>query len=294
MNVTAGKYVVAVSGGVDSAVLLDLLSNLDGVELIVAHFNHGIRSDSDKDEEFVRELAIKYGLPFEAGQGNMGTAASEEQAREARYRFLNRIQEKYRADSIITAHHQDDLLETAFINIIRGTGRRGLTSISDNPDIVRPLMDWPKEDIIVYAKTKSLKWRDDPSNLDEAILRNFVRRRIIPALSPPQRRKMLGDLKNLSSLNRDINQEIANLSQEIVDSNEIDRSKLTALPVEIAGEVLVLFLRSKGINEFDKPTIERLVIAVKAAKPGTKHDINRGAYLEITVSKALLRTTVNA
>ncbi|HEX5394890.1 MAG TPA: tRNA lysidine(34) synthetase TilS [Candidatus Saccharimonadales bacterium] len=293
VDIGKGKYVAAISGGVDSIVLLDLLSKLDGVVLVVAHFNHGIRPDSEEDEELVRQTAEKYGLFFEAGYGYLGAGTSEEKARTARYKFLMAVKKKYQADKIITAHHQDDLLETAFINIIRGTGRRGLTAISDNPGIIRPLLDWAKKDIIAYAKKHSLKWRTDPTNDDVTLLRNYVRRRIIPALSARQRRQMLNDLKNLSGLNRDINLEIAKMSQNIVNSEQIDRNKFISLPSEIANEVMMYFLRSNGIKEFDKPAVERLAIAVKTAKPGTKHDISRGAYLEMFVSKALLKTTVN-
>jgi tRNA(Ile)-lysidine synthase len=293
LNVPKGKYVAAVSGGVDSAVLLDLLSNLAGVDVVVAHFNHGIRPDSAEDEDFVRELTRNYGLPFESARGKLGAKASEERAREARYRFLNAVKEKYDAKAVITAHHQDDLLETAIINIIRGSGRRGLTAIADNQNVLRPLLDWPKEEILAYAKKRSLRWRDDPSNLDEAILRNYVRRRIIGKLSQTKRRQILADLQSLRVLNQDINQEIAKLSQNIISGKEIDRSGFTALPFEIAAETLMFFLRSHGISEFDKPTIERLAIQIKNAKPGTKHNINREAYLKITPANAMLDGALN-
>ena len=293
LPVPKGKYVAAVSGGVDSAVLLDLLSNLDNAELVVAHFNHGIRPDSAKDEDFVRNLAKNYELPFECGHGKLGAAASEERAREARYRFLNQVKEKYQANAVITAHHQDDLLETAVINIIRGSGRRGLTAITDNQNVLRPLLDWSKKEILAYAKKRSLRWRDDPSNLDETILRNYVRRRITGKLSQTERRQILADLQSLRVLNRDINQEIAKLSQNIISGKEIDRSGFTALPSEIAAETLMFFLRSHGISEFDKPTIERLAIQIKNAKPGTKHNINRGAYLKITPANATLDGVLN-
>src|SRR4051812_6590366 len=109
VSMPAGRYVLAVSGGVDSMVLLHILSTTDEVELIVAHFNHGIRQDSDKDEELVKDAAKQYGLQIEIANGKLGPTASEEQARTARYKFLNSIQKKYKAVAIITAHHEDDL-----------------------------------------------------------------------------------------------------------------------------------------------------------------------------------------
>src|SRR6185437_11240876 len=102
IKVPVGKYVLAVSGGVDSMVLLDLLSNLPGADLIVGHFNHGIRPEADRDEVLVAEAAKKYDLPFEAGRAYLGPKTSEEAARQARYDFLRSIQEKYGASKIIT------------------------------------------------------------------------------------------------------------------------------------------------------------------------------------------------
>jgi tRNA(Ile)-lysidine synthetase-like protein len=125
-----GRYVVAVSGGVDSVVLLDALSKLPNLELVVAHLDHGIREDSIEDRRFVASLAASYGLVFEYGEGRLGSGASEATAREARYNFLRGVKMKHDAKAIITAHHQDDLIETAILNMLRGTGRKGLTSLS--------------------------------------------------------------------------------------------------------------------------------------------------------------------
>src|SRR4051812_31887046 len=113
VKVPRGKYILAVSGGVDSMVLLDLLARKPGIELVVAHFDHGIRPDSKKDEVLVRKAAASYGVAFEPGQGNLGPAASEATARQARYHFLDEVLTKHQALKIITAHHQDDAIETA-------------------------------------------------------------------------------------------------------------------------------------------------------------------------------------
>jgi tRNA(Ile)-lysidine synthase len=103
IGIEPGKYVLAVSGGVDSMVLLDLLakqakgSKKIGIQLIVAHFNHGIRADSADDELLTAEVTKRYGLPFEVGYGELGTGASEETAREARYKFLEGVKVKHAA-----------------------------------------------------------------------------------------------------------------------------------------------------------------------------------------------------
>lgn len=294
MEVPKGKYVVAVSGGVDSMVLLHLLMQRhqgkgQRAELVVAHFNHGIRPDSKEDEEFVRKMAKMHQLPFEVGYGKLGPKASEEQARNARYKFLNRIRRNCNAGAVVTAHHQDDLIETAILNIIRGTGRRGLTAITENPDIMRPMLHLSKKDILAYAKGHKLEWREDPTNKDERYLRNYIRRRIVPKLSDTRRQQFLQEIQKLGARNRIINQEIENLSQKLVKGKTIDRIVFTALPSEIAREVLMHFLRQNNIRDFDKKTVERLMVVVKTAKAGSKHDASKGVSLEISRNAALLK-----
>src|SRR5580704_3560158 len=108
----SGSYVVAVSGGVDSVVLLHRLQKQPGLRLVVAHFDHGMREDSAEDRRFVKALAQAYGAPFVYDEGHLGSGTSEAEAREARYNFLRRVQAASDAQAIVTAHHQDDLLET--------------------------------------------------------------------------------------------------------------------------------------------------------------------------------------
>jgi tRNA(Ile)-lysidine synthase len=287
-SIPKGKYVVAVSGGIDSMVLLDLLKEEPELDLVVAHFNHGIRPDSGIDEEFVRQTAEKSKLPFEAGYGKLGPKTSEEKARTARYKFLNQVRQRHQAKAIVTAHHQDDLLETAILNLMRGTGRRGLTAISQNSNILRPLLHFSKADILDYAQKHKLEWREDPTNQDEKFLRNFIRLRIMPKLNTAERRQFLSEIQQLEPKNRVINQEIEKLSQKIAKGKSLERGGFIALPPEVATEVLMNWLRQNSVREFDKKAIDRLVIAVKTAKPGTKHDVIQGVKLEITKNTALL------
>ena len=103
----SNKYVVAVSGGVDSVVLLHMLAHRPDIELVVAHFDHGIRDYSVADAQFVKELADSYGLPFESRREKLGKQASEDLARSRRYAFLRSVADKHQA-KIMTAHHADD------------------------------------------------------------------------------------------------------------------------------------------------------------------------------------------
>src|SRR5688572_18243464 len=171
-RLSPGKYVVAVSGGVDSMVLLDLLRERPKLELIVAHFDHGIRKESARDRKLVQRIAKSYDLPFFYAEGNLGPKAGEALAREARYAFLRKIQEEQGAKAIITAHHQDDMLETAIMNLLRGTGRRGLSSLKSRKELVRPMLEWTKKGIREYAEERDLVWAEDVTNDDERYLRN--------------------------------------------------------------------------------------------------------------------------
>src|SRR5689334_6585659 len=115
-----GHYVVAVSGGVDSMALLHMLNSRPDLKLTVAHFDHGIRDDSAQDLLLVEKVAKSYGRPFVFKAGRLGPDASEAGARTARYRFLRQVLRDCGAKAIITGHHQDDLLETAILNMLRG------------------------------------------------------------------------------------------------------------------------------------------------------------------------------
>ena len=306
LDIPTGKYILAVSGGVDSMTLLHLLvqksqqqatSNKQQAEknqfpvpssqflLVVAHFNHGIRPDSDKDEELVRKAAKKYQLPFEVGYGKLGSTASEETARKARYRFLEQARDKYQAKAIITAHHQDDLLETAIINIIRGSGRRGLTAISENPDVIRPLLDVPKTKIMSYARRHKLKWREDLTNTDETKLRNYVRRQLVAKLTDEQRIELLKNIHKVAKIGQVENQLIAKISHKLVKQDKISRSSFSALPIEVGNELVIYWLREREFLAYTSKLVERLNLVIRAARPNTRHKVSKD--LELVTDKRL-------
>lgn len=290
IKVPEGKYVLAVSGGVDSIVLLDLLSKLPGVKLILAHFNHGIRPDAAKDEKLAADTADKYGLPIEIGRADLGPGASEEAARQARYNFLESVQRVHGAGKIITAHHQDDLIETALINLIRGTGRQGLSAISSNPSVLRPLLDTPKSEIVKYAKDHKLEWHEDTTNQSTDYLRNYLRHKVLTTMSGSQRQTLLRRLNQISTLNLKIDENIAILSQ-IIGNGKIDRPLFSSLPTNVGNEILVYQLRARGIRDFDAKTINRLNIVIRTAKAGSIHPIKHGAKLEVGPKLARLLTS---
>lgn len=210
VSLEPGTYVVAVSGGVDSMVLLDVLRRKPHLKLIVAHFDHGIRDDSAEDRKLVQRIARSHGLPFVYGHGSLGAGASEDAARQARYAFLRKVRDASGARAIVTAHHEDDLLETAVLNLLRGTGRRGLTSIQTSPHLHRPLLVMTKPQLIDYARQHNLMWREDSTNQDLQYRRNVVRHELLTKLEPARRKVFLTHIRRLHEINRELDDHLVN------------------------------------------------------------------------------------
>lgn len=263
-------YVVAVSGGVDSVAMLHMLHDKKYVNLVVAHVNHGIRSDSDKDEELVRALANSYGYSFEFIRLNLGPNVNEATARQERYNFLNTIQQKYSALAVITAHHQDDVIETCFINIIRGTGRNGVSSLQSNKNKIRPLLHIPKSDIYKYAKTNNLEWNEDKTNQDLTILRNKLRHKVLPKISQKDRKNLLNLISQTEYKNKQIDNEVQSLLYKGLHKGQpvLNRGWFVTLPHDISTEVIRLLLMQNGAIDIDRPTIERIVVGIKTKSAG--------------------------
>lgn len=273
------RHVVAVSGGVDSVVLLDMLANgdfgTDKDDLIVAHFDHGIRPDSVDDAAFVGQLAQKYGLPFETTREELGQGASEELARDRRYAFLRRVAKKYDAD-IVTAHHGDDVVETIAINLVRGTGWRGL-AVLDSPDIWRPLLMMKKSVIVAYAKDHRLQWHEDSTNQDTTYLRNDLRQRL--AGLDEQSKDSLRLYRNRQVFLRQMmDTEIGKLSLV----SPYSRYFFIMLPDAAAIEIL----RTVIIKETEKsPTavqLRRALLAIKVSQNAKIIDVAMGVSLRFT------------
>ena len=267
-----GRYVVAVSGGLDSVCLLDLMSSRAEYTLTVAHFDHGMREDSNQDLEFVRQLAKQYGLPFESGRGLLGKEASEADARTMRYAFLRRTLKQANALAILTAHHQDDRLETLVINLIRGTGRHGVSSIGISSDIKRPLLNVSREELRKYALAHELVWREDPTNDSDQYLRNYIRHHILPKISDSDKESLV----KLMNRQAELNQQIDSLAAHFIDQDDLSKlslKALNALPFKESRDLVSVWLRRNELFNFNRTTIERLTVAAKTKRPGTSINV---------------------
>lgn len=269
------KYIVAVSGGVDSVVLLDMLAKTDDT-IIVAHVEHGIRSDSADDARFVCALAQKYGATYEQVSLGLGAAASEQVARQARYEFLFKVAKKHQA-VIATAHHGDDLAETIAINVTRGTGWRGV-AVLNRVGVYRPLLTYSKADLYDYAVKNRLEWVEDATNRDQRYLRNRVRAQLRPRITPVIRKK-LGALREAQvELAKAVNSEAAT----ILSQNKVLRYLLIHSDKQTAIELLGQALYSRVNLRPQTEQLERALVAIKTAKPGTTCHVGDKIILRFT------------
>lgn len=192
------RVIVAVSGGPDSVCLLDILVGFRTelvIELVVAHFNHGLRPDEDEAEtKFVKSLAASLKLPFETKKADpslaRGVASQEERARLARYQFLEEVKEEFSAERIAVGHNLNDQAETVLIRLLRGSGPSGLSGIPPCRDekIIRPLIEISRGEIESYLEQRGLTHVTDSSNLLTRYLRNRIRIELLPMLRKYQPR----------------------------------------------------------------------------------------------------------
>lgn len=252
-------------------VLLDLVRRLPDVELIVAHVDHGIRPDSAQDEQLVRQVAMSHNLTFESTKLLLGSEVSEDEARQKRYNFLRHLSKKYNACSILTAHHKDDVIETAVINIIRGTGWRGLSSLRSTDDVIRPLLGVTKAEIREYAEEHRLAWRHDVTNDDLRYLRNRVRHQLVPSMSDQAQEKLYQYIVRQNELTERIDDEAMQwlTRHGLLNSpvTALPRYEIIMLPQNVAHELLQAVLRQKIGKSVPRPLADRALLFVHVAKP---------------------------
>jgi len=289
IDLPEGRYVVAVSGGVDSVVLLHALRQLPGLKLTVAHYDHGIRPDSAEDRRLVQALAGEYGLPFVHDAGRLGPRASEARAREARYQFLHNARRASGAGAVVTAHHQDDLLETVVLNLLRGTGRRGLSSLKSTDVVKRPLLHVPKSELLRYASGAGLRWREDSTNRDTKYLRNYVRQNILPRFAVADREALLAISRTAAGLNEQIAQQAINYLHVQPAARVLDRHGFIMLPHAVAREIMAEWLLRNTGAELSKRMLERLVTAAKTGRSGSRVDVDAGHWLAIGPTRLALQ-----
>ncbi len=295
--------VIAVSGGVDSRVLLDMMVELSyhrQYKIIVAHFNHRLRGKhSDKDAEFVEELANKYGLESFIGATDIKAYAAEcrlsieQAAREARYRFLEKISRNCNARYVAIAHTIDDSVETFLLNLVRGSGLTGLSGIparrllSRDTSLIRPLLDLRKDDLVEYAKKANIEWREDSSNGLYLYTRNKVRGDLLPHLremySPNIDTILLRTARLMKGADQTISQITEQVTQNIVTEKSYARVSLSVAGLIsqtwfLQGEILQRVIqRNFHVPPISLNAVDR-ILELTHKPPGTRCDISKRLF----------------
>lgn len=254
------KVLLAVSGGVDSMVMLHLFEKA-GFYFSVIHCNFQLRgADSDADEALVRQRAEELGCTvfvrrFETTEyARMKGISIEMAARELRYQWFEEVRQKQGFSWIATAHHQDDLLETFFINLSRKTGIRGLTGIREKSGaVIRPMLFTNRTEIETCARQNALEFREDATNNELIFQRNFIRHRILPGfdeLNPSFRANLAETIRNLRRVEEvyqaTVEKQISRISSAAGENTEISVAALLRLP--FPKQILFELLSRYGFN----------------------------------------------
>lgn len=264
--------------------LLHMLHTRSPHELIVAHVDHAIRSDSIDDEALVRQTAADYGLDYETTRLSESTDISEDRLRIERYAWLEKIRQDNGADAIVTAHHADDMLETLAINLARGTGWRGAASLRSTDTILRPLLAVPKAEIARYTIENDLRWREDSTNDDVRYTRNYVRHGIVGRLSAQQKKYLLEIITAQQDLRQEIEREVEIYAKRLKTSMGYPRYDLIMLPDSVAIELL----RYITDQTLEPERLRRLLHFIKTGRQGTLMQAGNGVRALLSAQYVLL------
>ncbi|WP_457611623.1 tRNA lysidine(34) synthetase TilS [Lutibacter sp.] len=257
------NLLIAISGGIDSAVLTHLFYQLN-FSISLAHCNFMLRGkESKKDEQFVKELGEKLKVPtftiqFETKKYALKNSISTQMAaRDLRYNWFQKIIQENNIDFILTAHQKDDVIETFIINLTRGTGLDGLTGIPEvNGNIIRPLLPFDRNDILIYATKNKLQWREDQSNSSLKYVRNKIRHKIIPVLkelNPSLLDTFQNTLENLRGSQQIVKDCVQNVKKTVVTSKNQELHFNISLLKKLSNPKVYLYelLKNYGFTEWD-------------------------------------------
>ena len=262
------RVIAAVSGGADSVALLwslYLLKDKLGITLEAAHYNHHLRGEeSQRDEDFVRDLCDRFDIPLHLGGGTVvsGEKGLEAAARTARYAFFDTLPGK-----IATAHTADDNAETVLMRMVRGTGLKGLGAIAPiRGRIIRPMLTVTRQDVLELLREYHLQFVEDSSNGTDEFLRNRLRHHVVPLLKEENPRFS----ENLSAMALRLRQDEECLTELASGEAEPDVETLKTMHPALRCRVLERFLKENGVREPEAAHIARAEALVFSDKPSAR------------------------
>lgn len=230
LSLTKGRYLLAVSGGIDSVALCELSKQAE-LNFSIAHCNFGLRGEeSDRDEAFVRSLGEKYGVEVFVKKFSTSEYAAEtrlsiqEAARELRYAWFDEVRKENDFTATLLAHHADDNIETLLMNFFRGTGLEGMGGMPEEKTgahCLRPMLPFRRSAIEDFAKVNQLTWVEDSSNAANKYTRNFFRNELIPQLKavfPKVEENLLDNIRRFQQTSELYNEMIGNLKKKVCES----------------------------------------------------------------------------
>jgi tRNA(Ile)-lysidine synthase len=297
------RVVVALSGGLDSLVLLHLLRfapELPRTELIAAHFDHRMRPDSAADARWVAERARRWDVRLESGQVG-APPQSEEGARDARYEFLDSVRARVQARWVLTAHHADDQAETVLFRIARGTGLAGLRGIPERRGaLLRPLLPFWRVELEEYARAHGLEPRPDPTNADPRFARNVIRAEVLPrlesAVAPAAKRALVRLARLAAREERAWRTLVAGLLERAILEQDSDRIVVAApvllgYPSAVRARVLRTLVRGLGAG-LDEAGTRAAAEFTRSAASGRSHPLPGGLVLSREFDRLVLSRAV--
>ncbi len=285
--------VVAVSGGIDSTVLLHLL-RFQGAphapHVCAAHFDHAMRTKSHEDAAWVRGLCRAWDVPLHLSRART-TIYSEADARDARYAFLETVRREVDEEArVLIAHHADDQAETILFRVLRGTGLKGLAGMPATraPGIARPLLPFWREDIETYAASVGLVAREDPTNRSRDQPRAFLRHSILPELERVVAPGARTSLVRLAQIARDANAVLQRTADQVFAETlraegtgvvVLDRDGLASVPLPVLALVLRAAASHLGVRWTEEATARALTTL---ERPRTCAHVGGGLQVSVT------------
>ena len=273
-----GDHVIcAVSGGADSVALLFamyLLRDKLRIALEAAHFNHNLRGDeSQRDEEFVRQLCDRLDIPLHVGTGRIeaGKKGLEAAARDVRYAYLLSLGGK-----VATAHTANDNAETVLMHLVRGTGLRGLGGIAPvNGRLLRPMLNVTRHEVMAFLEEYHLSYVEDSSNHTDQFMRNRLRHSVMPLLEAENPRLA----ENLSAMAMRLRKDDQLLEELAQDSATVNITELRALPESLRNRVIVNFIKNGGVSEPEAEHIDAIGRLIDSDRPSARVMLGNGITL---------------